>query len=248
MQFTGLKTAPQLNGTYGTLVKFHKAGPSAGRWGVRKDADGELIAVKPENLEIIVGALFDPTAGSLPSLTDKWNITDTSKILSEKMLKRCRQISADAKTIEQAEKEIYICVNHGNENFEGMAFPLLFPFGTGLFGQRRPVDVRFEDYVRHLLRQYSGNFIKADDWISFVASRAAILRAVTKRPPIWKSKPQNLEPRHVKVFNLLKEIDERKAFCFQYLLGDAEAAGLAELYLHDLYQAQKESGSKDSGK
>jgi hypothetical protein len=131
MGFTGLKSAPQLNTTCGTLAKFHNEGPSAGRWSVRCDVDGEVIAVKPENLCVRAKAdeprrastsLDKPSTSVLPPLTYKWNITDTSNISAE-MLKTCHRVVAGAETIEQAEKEICFCVNQGKSLFEAMAFP-----------------------------------------------------------------------------------------------------------------------------
>lgn len=55
VEFTGLKSTPHLNATCGTLLKFHDDGPPAGRWGVRCDVvDGEVIAVKSENMSVRV--------------------------------------------------------------------------------------------------------------------------------------------------------------------------------------------------
>jgi hypothetical protein len=149
-------------------------------------------------------------------------------------LKTCHRVAAGAETIEQAEKEVYICVNQGIATIEAMAFPTLFPHGNGTFGQQRIVDMRFEVYVRHLLRlRQNPTFLKHDRWIVFVTNRAAVLRAVTKSPPMWQDTPQHLGLEETRALKLLTEFNEQQAFCFRYLLGDKEAAGLAQLVLHD---------------
>lgn len=60
---------------------------------------------------------------------------------------------------------------------------------------------------------------------------------------MWKDTPQNLGPRELLALELLSTFDgekERKAFCFRYLFGDKEAAGLAQLFLHDNIKANGE--------
>jgi hypothetical protein len=243
VQFQGLKSAPDLNGTYGTLIKYNK---KEGRWAVRKDDDDDddddsessssskTIAVKPENLGIVKEDVSaNTTTPGLDPLEDKWNLTDTSNI-SDHTMKTCRNISAAAQTIADAEHKIYVHVNGGNKALEGTLFPTLFPFGSGMYGQDRGVNVRFEAYLRHLLRQYTGQFLKHNGWIQFVTKRAAMLRAITKRPAAWKVQtPEILDPRDIAALQTLAKIDATKAFCFRFLVGDKEAATLAIMFMHD---------------
>jgi hypothetical protein len=65
----------------------------------------------------------------------------------------------------------------------------------------------------------------------FATHRAAVIRAVTKRPPMWKHTPQHLGLKETRALKLLTKLNEQKAFCFRYSLGDKEAAGLAQLVL-----------------
>ena len=243
VQFQGLKSAPELNGTYGTLIKYNK---KEGRWAVRKDENDDdddddddesrssckHIAIKPENMVIVKDDASANTRPGLDPLEDKWNLTDTSNI-SDHMMKTCRNISAAAQTIAEAEQKIYVHVNGGNKALEGALFPDLFMFGSGMFGQDRGRGVRFDAYLRHLLLQYTGAFLKHNGWIQFVTKRAAMLRAITRRPPAWKDKPQNLDSRDIAALLTLAKIDATKAFCLRFLVGDKEAAQMAVMYMQD---------------
>jgi hypothetical protein len=240
VQFQGLKSAPELNGTYGTLIKFHK---KEGRWAVRKDEKEEdddessskkTIAAKPENLGIATkDAFVSTTTLGLDPLVDKWKFTDSSNF-SAAFINKCRTISAAAQSIAEAEQKIYVHVNGGDKAAEAMAFPTLFMFGSGMFGQDRPRSVRFEAYLHHLLRQYTGQFLKHDGWLQFMTKHAAIFRAITKRPPMWKDKlDRALDARDIAALQTLTKTEETKAFCFRYLVGDKEAATLAIMYMHD---------------
>lgn len=242
VKIQGLQRAPQLNGKYGTLIRFHREGPNAGRWGVRCDEDARAVAVKPGHLRLAVEDK-PPVPTNLPHLIDKWDsLTDTSEILDEGTSKVCRRMSANAETMEQAEQDIYTYINDGHKNYDAMHFPDLFLFGRGSFAQ---MNVRFEKYVSWLLRQHHGNALQHDGWIAFVTNRAAVLRKVMKRPPLWQTDTvdQTLTQQEVDALKLLNKIDEKKAFCFRYLLGDLEASQVAQLYLHDRLQ-QLQSRSK----
>jgi len=52
VEFQGLQGAAHLNGTRGTLVRFHSRGDAAGRWAVRCDLDNACVNAKPENLRL----------------------------------------------------------------------------------------------------------------------------------------------------------------------------------------------------
>jgi hypothetical protein len=181
VQFRGLKSQPELNGTYGTLIKFNK---KEGRWAVRKDeneddddnesesSSSKAIAVKPENMGIVKEEAVQSTTPGLDPLVDKWNMTDTSNV-SDHMMKTCRNISAAAQTIAEAEQNIYVQVNGGNKALEGTLFPDLFMFGSCMFGQdRRGSSIRFDDYLHHLLRQGTGHFFETR-WVDPVCHEAS---------------------------------------------------------------------------
>lgn len=211
-----------------------------------------MIALKPENLRL-GSILLIPSFRyhDLPSMEDKWNVTDTS-LLTQQMLRACRKISAESKTVEQAEREIFITLNQNQEHFECMAFPTLFPYGTGHFGKKRHQDVRFEKHANHLLH-YSimGRFIfmHHDGWIVFTANRAALLQQVTNRPPMWKqgNSPPHSEGAPATALMMLYSMgEEQKAFCFRFLLGDEAAGKLAMLYLRDCHEKRLERAAGGS--
>jgi hypothetical protein len=247
VQFRGLKSVPELNGTYGTLIKFHK---KQGRWAVRKDekdddkesesSGSKTIAVKPENLGVAKeDAFVSITTPGLDPPVDKWNFTDTSNISADTMNKY-RTISSAAQSIAEAEQKIYVHVNGGDRYFEAGAFPTLFMFGSGMFGQDPTRNIRFEAYLFHLTRQHTGQFLKHDGWLQFVTKHAAIFRAITKRPPMWKyTKPERkLDARDIAALQTLTKTEETKAFCFRYLVGDKEAATLAIMYMQDKFKSR----------
>jgi len=236
VKIQGLHRAPHLNGCYGTLLCYHEEGPSAGRWGVRLDDENKGIDVCSEHLTLAVSD-DQPQAAryKLPPMIDKWDdLTNASALLDEETLKDCRHMAASAETIEQAEQDIYAYIHDAYKGYDQEHFDDLFLFGTGTFAQ---MNVRFEAYVSWLLRQHHTNALQHDGWIAFVTNRAAVIREVMKRPPLWqiinKNKDEILSPRQLLALHVLSKIDEKKAFCFRYILGDVEAAQVAELYLHD---------------
>ena len=158
----------------------------------------------------------------LPVLKDKWGSlrTDPNKVAELK--EQCK-----GKTPEEADMIIYNSFNDGEEGFEAMTFPMLFPFGTGFYGARR--NTLFHDYVRHLIRQASGQFLKSDTWVAYVVRVTTLIRAVR----------ENAAPpgRHVEKLQQLKALKSfcetypQKGFFFRYLFGDDEAYELAYFFL-----------------
>jgi hypothetical protein len=167
VELDGLIGAAHLNDTFGMLLKYRDTSIHADRWTMRCD-DGTMRAVKPFNLQV-------PDQPGLLPLQDEWNTTDVCEMMRGKMLKDCPAISASAGCIEKG--EISIHVHQDRSDYEVLAFFTLFLFDTRCFGHTRRIDVRFEEFTRHLLRLGVGLFLKHDHWSMLIANRAAILRA-----------------------------------------------------------------------
>jgi hypothetical protein len=177
----------------------------------------------------------------LPPLKDEWNLTDLSKI-NKKTMAKFRDMAANADTIEAAERAVFIAANQGQEGYEGMAFLCLFPYGTGLFAEKRPHPVRLEEYVNHLFKHRFGlQFLKDTKWLMFMTNRAAILRAATEKPPMYEyqqneeqEEEEEHDPKEMEILKLFAKLDPMRTFCFRYLVGDQTACFLARLCIHDM--------------
>jgi hypothetical protein len=94
----------------------------------------------------------------------------------------CRAISASAGCIEEAEKEIFIHVHQGRD------YEATSPTRTGHLG--KPGKSRCASKFFYSSTAFAvGVFHKQDQWLMFMANRAAIVRAATGRPP---NKSRNL--------------------------------------------------------
>lgn len=235
VKIQGLHRATHLNGKYGTLLYYHTEGPAAHLWGVRCDYDGKNVDVRPENLALpVTDERPQAITFNLPPLIDRWDdLTSTEDLLDEETVKACRRMAANAESIEEAEHDIYAYIHEKHKDYDAH-FPDLFLFDNKTYAK---MNVRFETYVSWLLRQHHTNALQHDGWIAFVTNRAAVIRHVLKRPPLWQMTSGNhqeiLSPRQLMSLHVLVKLDEKKAFCFRYLFGDVEASQVAELYLHD---------------
>lgn len=111
-----------------------------------------------------------------------------------------------------------------------MAFPTLFPFGKGSYGSLG-TDIRFQRYVMHLLRQFTGNFLKHTGWLAYVVRITALIRAVRgeERP-----RSELTGERDIASFKDFMESLPQTAFFFRYLVGDSDAYNLMVMYIDDM--------------
>ena len=250
VEFQGLQSAAYLNGTKGNLVEFIG---NEQRWAVRRQHGGKPVKAKPKNLKLLTQPTSSSTVSSveplpnmppplfgLPPLKDEWGLICKESDVPDSW----RRVAEDADTPEAAEKAVFLAMHNNIEHYEARAFPCLFPMGTGYFGLKRRVDVRYEDYVDHCLRQYTGAFRNNALWLDFTVSRAAALRIATSLPPMYKEKQENEEEPTLEDYNLtmLSQFTKafpRKSFCLRYLLGDETFFGLAQLIMHGMTQEQR---------
>lgn len=259
VRITGLVKAPQHNGKIG-FVSNKTA--QDGRVGVKLLTGGTTLALKAQNLEVMevpsddvhdvssieaLSAMMPPPLFGLPRLKDKWGLTDLSK-LKESSLSSFKDLARAASTPEAAEKAVFLAVHQGQAGYEPMAFPWLFPMGTGHFAQEsRRVDVRFEEYVGHLLRQSSGAFLNDEMWIDFAVTMAAILRASTELPPMYKEEQDKgdegvelMDPSDATTLSQFVKAFPKKSFCIRYLLGDKVFYGIAMIIIYQMTADQRE--------
>lgn len=192
-----------------------------------------------------------PPLFGLPSVKDEWGLTDMSH-LKQSSLESFEIVAARANTPEAAEKAVFLAIHEGNVGFEAMAFPWLFPFGTGHFAQERRVDVRLEEYVLHLLEQFSGAYLEDEEWLDFVVSRAAILRFATGLPPIYKEEQEKggrgmeLDASRVVMMKQFIKAFPKESFCVRYLVGDDEFSNLAMLVMYKMTAEERAEVLKHS--
>lgn len=198
--------------------------------------DSEKKALSPS---IVPSPLF-----GLPPVKDEWGLTDLSAY-KDSSLNSFKQAAFRSSTPEAAEKAVFLALHEGKVGYEPMTFPWLFPMGTGHFAQNRRTGLRFEEHVRHLLRQSTGVFLEDEMWLDFAVSRAAILRYATGLPPMYKEEQENggkgtkLEDTHTTILNQFMKAFPKKAFSIRYLLGDEEFHGLAMIIMFQFTPEQR---------
>lgn len=70
--------------------------------------------------------------------------------------------------------------------------------------------------------------------------RSAILRATTRRPPMWTLEEQKpLGTESMDFVGRLENIEPLQAFCFRYMLEECEAYSLAMVVVYDKARASK---------
>lgn len=202
------------------------------------DQMSNMPTTRLENRPSTVPFWMPPPLFGLPPIRDYWGLTDMSALgINESKIDHFQRLAARAQSPEEAEKTIYLLCAGGAEK-EAMEFPWLFPSGTGHFAQKRRVDVRFEDYVRHMLRLRSGAFLRDQKWLQFAVKIAAVLRYCTGLPPIYKEEQDRGETRfemddsQIQMLKNFREELPELSFCYRYLVGDDEFCALATLCLH----------------
>ena len=139
-------------------------------------------------------------------------------------------------TPEKAERAVFLELRQ--KNYEMMAFPTWFPFG-GDFSQKRPTSLRYEEYVRYLLRKSTFAWLKHDLWLQDVALTVVVLRPITGLPPMYEDRQKEGGRKEAttsgqEMVARFKQKFPQKLFSIRYLVGDEEFANLVPIMVQNI--------------